>query len=108
MSYYGYNPPSPTVRVLNEVEAERMRQNELWGQQDLPSGTGGTHWSERVRHAQEMCELARKRGMMTHRHVLLEEVYEAFAEVDPVRLRAELIQVAAVAVKWIEQLDRDS
>lgn len=31
---------------------------------------------------------------------------EALAESDPARLRAELVQVAAVAVCWIEAIDR--
>lgn len=38
----------------------------------------------------------------------IEEVLEAFAEADPDRLRAELVQVAAVATKWIQALDRRS
>ena len=29
------------------------------------------------------------------------------AESDPVKLRAELVQVAAVAVAWVEKIDRD-
>ena len=43
---------------------------------------------------------------MTFRPVLLEEVSEALAEDDPARLREELLQVAGVAVLWIEALDR--
>lgn len=38
--------------------------------------------------------------------VLLEEVYEALAEPDPERLRAELVQVAAVCAAWISDIDR--
>ncbi|MEY9934267.1 hypothetical protein ABH926_008932 [Catenulispora sp. GP43] len=37
--------------------------------------------------------------------MLLEEVYEALAEVDPAALRAELVQVAAVAAAWVEDID---
>jgi hypothetical protein len=33
-------------------------------------------------------------------------VAEALAEDDPTLLRAELIQVAAVAVAWVEAIDR--
>lgn len=40
--------------------------------------------------------------------MLLEEVAEAFAESDDARLRAELVQVAAVAQAWIESIDRRS
>ena len=38
--------------------------------------------------------------------ILLEEVFEALAESDPVRRRAELVQVAAVAAAEIEAIDR--
>ena len=38
----------------------------------------------------------------------LRTVGEAFAESDPDKLRTELIQVAAVAVAWIESIDRNS
>ncbi len=40
------------------------------------------------------------------RHILLEEVHEALAEDDPTRLRAELLQVAAVAVCWVEAIEQ--
>ncbi|GGO64207.1 NUDIX hydrolase [Nonomuraea cavernae] len=45
-------------------------------------------------------------GRLTWRHILHEEVLEAFAEDEAARLREELIQVAAVAVKWAQALDR--
>ncbi|TIH26025.1 NUDIX hydrolase, partial [Subtercola vilae] len=38
--------------------------------------------------------------------ILLEEVFEAFAESDTSKLRTELIQVAAVAQQWVEAIDR--
>jgi hypothetical protein len=37
--------------------------------------------------------------------VLNEEVAEAFAESDPAKLRAELLQVAAVCAAWIYDID---
>jgi malonyl CoA-acyl carrier protein transacylase len=43
---------------------------------------------------------------VTWEHILTEEHYEAMAEEDPTRLREELIQVAAVAVAWVEAIDR--
>ncbi|MER6951259.1 hypothetical protein ABT294_45315 [Nonomuraea sp. NPDC000554] len=49
---------------------------------------------------------AAARGELSWRHILHEEVLEAFAEDDPELLRAELVQVAAVAVKWVQALDR--
>lgn len=45
-------------------------------------------------------------GTVTWWHILREEVFEAAAEEDPDKLRAELVQVAAVALKWAEAIDR--
>lgn len=47
-----------------------------------------------------------KAGRGTWRDILAEEFNEALAESDPDRLRAELVQVAAVAVNWVEAIDR--
>jgi hypothetical protein len=44
-------------------------------------------------------------GTVTWWQILREEVFEASAEDDPAALRTELIQVAAVALKWIAALD---
>lgn len=44
-------------------------------------------------------------GTITWWHILREEVFEAAAESDPDALRAEMIQVAAVALKMIDALD---
>jgi hypothetical protein len=93
--------------VVCEVIEERKRQHAKWGEQDFANGTGPDfRASARVRR--ENCEYAHRHGGLTYLHILDEEVYEAFAESDPVKLRAELIQVAAVAVQWVEKLDREA
>lgn len=51
-------------------------------------------------------EAAAEDGTITWRQIHLEELAEAFAESDLGRLRAELIQGAAVAVAWVESIDR--
>lgn len=94
------------VAVIEDVIAERHRQHARWGEQDLPDGTGGPHSEEALKSARFACEWAVGRNCLTWRHVLAEEVAEAFAETDPTRLRAELIQVAAVALQWVEHIDR--
>ena len=43
-------------------------------------------------------------GLVTWVHLVREEVAEAFQESDPERLAAELIQVAALCVSWVERL----
>lgn len=110
------------VDVLMAVMAERERQDAKWGEQNHPDGTGGwcvldggallraplTGGDRRyeAEEAQADCDLAAREGRLTWRHILLEEVYEALAEDDPARLRAELVQVAAVASAWVEAIDR--
>ncbi len=118
------DPQAHTMAVLDQVLDERARQDEKWGPPDpaCPDGTGAQEVREggrvvqsdhlleirrgRATEAQEACERAKQEGRITFRHILEEEVREAFAEDDPSRLRAELVQVAAVAAKWIEAIDR--
>jgi hypothetical protein len=81
---------------------EHERQDEKWGQQNHEMG---------AKHG-KMKELAdQMKGLNYHRShswytILMEEVYESFAEFKPERQREEMIQVAAVAVQIIEYLDR--
>lgn len=76
-------PILKTYEVIDEVVGERIRQDSLWGQQNHVNDRWNT--------------------------ILVEEVGEAAKETyegDTVKLREELIQVAAVAVAWIEAIDR--
>lgn len=94
-------------RALEDVRAERGRQDARWGEQSHPDGTSLSleHTAAREAARQE-CDLAAAAGVVTWRHILNEEVREAFAETSVEALRRELVQVAAVAVAWIEDLDR--
>lgn len=95
-----------SLRVLSDVIEERQRQHAEHGVQTLPDGTGDpADYTARDR-AQRLCDEATARGQLTWRDILAEEVAEVFAETRPERLREELVQVAAVAVQWIEALDR--
>ena len=95
-----------TKYILTEVSAERARQDAKWGEQNHPDGTGGPSSEEMVRLAKARCDQAARDGGLTYEMILTEEFYEALAEIDPEKLRTELIQVAAVAVAWIECIDR--
>lgn len=96
-----------TADVLDEVATERQRQDAKFpDQKDLPDGTGQDHSATVARIARAACDEAAKGGRLTWRHILCEEYAEAMAETELPKLRAELVQVAAVAVKWIEWLDR--
>lgn len=98
--------PSATDRVLSEVLAERARQDAKWGEQNHPDGTG--HYPETINA--DVARMARQGaaegGYLDWLHILREETAEAFAESAPAKLRTELVQVAAVAVAWIEAIDR--
>ncbi|WAL68579.1 hypothetical protein ORV05_12645 [Amycolatopsis cynarae] len=94
------------ARVLAEIAAERARQDARWGEQNHPDGTGAPADETAAATARRTCEDNFRDGKGTWRDIFLEEVHEAIAEADPVRLRAELVQTAAVAVNWIEAIDR--
>lgn len=91
---------------MREVWDERKRQDARWGEQDHPDGTGQPIDQVNASNRRIECDRAAKDGNLTFRHILSEEVAEAHAESDVEKLRAELVQVAAVAVCWIESLDR--
>ncbi|WP_067469595.1 nucleoside triphosphate pyrophosphohydrolase [Actinomadura macra] len=93
------------ARVLTDIAAERDAQDRMWGCQEFPDGSG-PEFIELAEKAKRECSAAAKQGRLTWRHVLTEEFFEALAETEPGRLRTELVQTAAVAVKWIESLDR--
>ncbi len=94
--------------VLDEVAHERQVQDNKWGEQNHPDGTGCQTSQELATFAREVCDRAARDGTATWSHILDEEAKEALAESDPVKLRAELVQVAAVAVNWIQAIDRRS
>jgi NTP pyrophosphatase (non-canonical NTP hydrolase) len=79
-----------TSDVLSDVHAERMRQDEKFGEQSHDDGTWGLVLTEEVGEACQAA-LESRRNPCLRRHDLLRE---------------ELVQVAAVAVAWIEALDR--
>lgn len=105
-----------TDEVLSEVRAERARQDAKWGEQnhrdsygveDLRASIRFTIGHESpARGAQILNEGAVANGCPTWSLILLEEVLEALVERDAKKLRAELVQVAAVAVQWAEAIDR--
>ncbi|MEV4890024.1 hypothetical protein AB0K48_11605 [Nonomuraea sp. NPDC055795] len=100
-----YGLPGSLERVLDEIAGERRAQDARWGIQDLPDGTSPFR-TPAADEAKRETSAASDDGTLTWRHILAEEVLEAFAESGPEALRTELIQVAAVAVKWAQALDR--
>lgn len=105
-----------TQIVCMEVFAERHRQDQKWGEQNHPDGTRGDARLLRASTlptygilaylSKNLVDASAKDGTTTYAEILLEEVFEALAEHDPHEVRKELIQVAAVAVAWVEAIDR--
>lgn len=93
-------------QVFTAISIERMRQDQVWGEQNHPDGTGGYYAREDAEDAKVLCRDRAKAGTITWRDILDEEVKEAFAESDLDKLRTELLQVAAVAAAWVEAIDR--
>lgn len=105
----------PPISVLAEVSAERKRQDARWGVQNHPDLPPDVQFNHPCGYfelpladmARAECELAFKQCRGSYAHIFVEEVCEAIeAGRDPASLRAELVQVAAVAVAWIECIDR--
>lgn len=95
------------LSILGEIDYERDRQDAKHGPiQNLPDGTSRQDWGVIEATAKAIYEAASRAGKVTWRDVLMEEVAEAFAASDVESLREELIQVAAVAVRWTEAIDR--
>jgi hypothetical protein len=102
MSYPSYDHH----RVLSDIRAERRRQDDKWGVRDRPDGTGLTLMD--LAYASEMHqrrEQAAREGQLTWSLIMEEKVAEAFAEADPGLVRKKLVQLAAICVAWVEDLD---
>ena len=93
-------------RIFMQIAQERVRQNLKWGEQNHANGTGSHTDQILASQKKAACDRAADLEALTWLHILDEEVAEVFAEADPQKLRAELVQVAAVCVQWIECLDR--
>lgn len=122
----------PMPAILGEVAAERAAQDAKWGEQNHPdadpvilarlntAGMYGTPWAVAQRLAQEyeiptaaraklICQTEAASSGATWIGIAVEElaeVLEAATAGDPAKLRAELLQVAAVAIAWVEAIDR--
>lgn len=103
-----------TSRVLDDVRVHRIEQRRRYGlNEHTPDGTGGAWLGPYTADPAEVIEAKLRGDYLDHAeeapvtwvHLLREEMAEAFAATDPAALRAELVQVAALAVSWCERLD---
>lgn len=93
-------------KVLEEVRAERERQDARFGVQDWPSWTTSAIDAREVHIVRDMYGWAVEEGRLTWREILDEEVAEVYAARTDEEKRRELVQVAAVAVAEIQAIDR--
>lgn len=102
----GKNLRRTSIATLWEVAEERARQDVKWGEQNHPDGTGDPLWTALADVVRMVCDQTHQNSTGTWMTILLEELCEALAESDPAKLRAELIQLCAVGVAWVEAIDR--
>lgn len=96
---------SSVEQVLAEIKTERWRQDNKFGEQNHPDGTSKDYkWL--ADSAREKCNSNAENGLVTWKNILQEEFYEALSETNQYLIRAELLQVAAVCVSWIQSIDR--
>jgi hypothetical protein len=102
------------MSVLNEIEAEVNDSIEKHGLQDkvrigtkptlhITAGWTAEQFEAAIKHR---VDTAAEAGKVTWAEILLEEVAEVLAAPTLAAARAELIQVAAVAVKMIDRIDQ--
>ena len=91
--------------VLADVLDELARAEWKFPDQHLPDGTNEFH-SVLAEEAKRKTDDAARNGQLMWSDILREEFFEAMAETEWAKLRPELVQVAAMAVRWI--LDGDN
>lgn len=98
-----------TLSVLTEVADERARQDAKWGPiQNIPLGCGPDAAAFDAEGQLGMYRYINDEGNATFLSVLAEEFFEFVTTDarDTAAVREELIQIAAVAVKAVEHIDR--
>jgi 8-oxo-dGTP pyrophosphatase MutT (NUDIX family) len=98
--------PGALRPVLDDLIRERAAQDLLWGRQEFPDGTGDPQAAAEAERAKQRVADGWQAGTLSWREILTEEFWEAMAESSPSELRTELLQTAAVAIKWVQALDR--
>lgn len=105
--------------IFEEIYDEEERQNSKWGIQTHPLNSYHFYpdWdmlrlSEHyeiptISRAQQINDTLDGSGQITWASILQEEVSEAILSRDPKLMRTELIQVAALCVQMIKQIDKD-
>ena len=109
---------SDMVKVFLEIEKEIIRADAKHGNNiELPSLDASLidrspgrmlleYGLPSADAAKQHTDLMQKRGTLTHAHIVVEELCESIdCMKDEAAMRIELIQLAAVTVKWIRSID---
>jgi hypothetical protein len=99
------NEPNKRRQIFAAIDRERKRQDEKWGEQnhEMLRCERADVIKESLKHFRLLNDHTQTYDWYT---IIQEEIAEAFLETDPEKQREELVQVAAVAVKIIEYLNR--
>lgn len=98
-------------RIGYDVFAERRRQEEKWGEQNHPSvhpAIGTSYQIATESEAKHACACRARDGLLSWADIAIEELAEAIDAPGDATRRDELIQLAAVIVAWIENIDRNT
>lgn len=87
--------------VINEVEFQLLK----WGEQHHPVGNSTQEFGTLARAATEATDYAADNGTLTWYEILREEFYESFAAEDRKDVVDELIQVAAVVLSIVRDIE---
>ncbi|WP_372672612.1 hypothetical protein [Amycolatopsis kentuckyensis] len=95
-------------RVLGEVFTAVTAQDRAAaaaGLGSLPDGTGRPLDRHAATKAAELVDVDTAGGRLSHRAELMKHVTGALAELDPVALRKELLEISAYAARWALAID---
>jgi hypothetical protein len=99
----------PALAIWRDVLFERARQHAAHGEQNIPiAHDSAADLLPSEACTRRECEWAENRGVLSYGHLLVEELAEVMSAPTPEAQRAELVQVAALAVQAIECLDREA
>lgn len=91
-------------KIYEDVVTEWDRSIVLHDVQDLPMGSG-SQWKSFADGARSECDRVTAEGTVTWRHIITEEMWEAFAEDNWKDCRKELVETAAMIFKAIANGD---
>lgn len=92
--------------LLMGVWKERDHLAAELGDHDRADGTGYAYMREKAEIAANECDTRLMAGRGSWRLLLRKQVTRAFAGMDAAELRPALIRVAAIALAWVEAIDR--